>query len=160
MRSFITLPTLTSERFMPAFSIHPEERKDLDALSANRWQVLDPAQVAGTPGDYQRFLQGSKGELGVAKSGYVVAQCGWFSDRSVAYLASGRPVIAQETGFSQFLPTGEGLFRFKTAEDVLAGVEELNRDYPRHSRAARQLAEVYFNSDIVLSRLLDALGAG
>jgi hypothetical protein len=160
MRGLITLPTLTGEVFMPALSIHPDERKDLDALAANRWQVVDPAIVAGTPSDYQRFLQGSKGEFGVAKSGYVVARCGWFSDRSVGYLASGRPVIAQETGFTEFLPTGEGLFHFETADDVLAAIEEMNRDYARHSRKARDLATAFFASDLVLNRLLEALGGG
>ena len=74
---------------------------------------------------------GSWAELGIAKSGYVASRCGWFSDRSVCYLASGRPVLAQETGFSDFLPTGEGLLAFETVDDVLAGVEELRRDYAR-----------------------------
>jgi hypothetical protein len=160
LRSLIALPTRTSEVFLLALSIHPEERQDLDALAANRWHLVDPAQVAGTTGDYQRFIQDSKAEFGVAKSGYVRARCGWFSDRSAAYLASGRPVIAQETGFSRFLPTGEGLFRFDTAEEVLASLDELNRDYPRHSRAARGIATAFFDADGVLSRLLDALGAG
>lgn len=158
LRPLITLPSRTSEVFMPALAIHPDETKDLEALAAHGWQVLDPASVAATPADYQRFIQGSKAEFGLAKSGYAVARCGWFSDRSVAYLASGRPVLAQETGFRRFLPTGEGLFSFTTAEDVLAAVEELNRDYPRHARAARELAESDFDSDLVLGRLLDALG--
>ena len=135
LRSLITLPTRTSEIFLLALSIHPEERQDLDALAANRWHLVEPASVAGTPGDYQRFIQGSKAEFGIAKSGYVNVRCGWFSDRSVAYLASGRPVIAQETGFSRFIPTGEGLFRFETAEDVLEKIGQLNQDYTRHSRA-------------------------
>jgi hypothetical protein len=160
LRPLITLPQRTSERFLLALSIHPDERKDLDALSANGWHLVDPARVAGTTGDYRRFIQGSKAELGIAKSGYASARCGWFSDRSVAYMASGRPVIAQETGFSRHLPTGEGLFRFETAEDVLASLEEINRDYARHSQAARGIATAFFDSDIVLSRLLGVLGAG
>jgi hypothetical protein len=156
-RRLFALPTETSEVFMPALSIHADEHKDLRALAVNRWQVLDPARVAATPGGYQRFLQGSKAEFGIAKSGYVMARCGWFSDRSVAYLASGRPVIAQETGFSEFLPTGEGLFRFENSADVLAGIEALNHDYPRQSRSAREIAVAYFDSDLILSRLLEAL---
>jgi hypothetical protein len=159
LRSLMTLPTRTSEVFLLALSIHPTERQDLHALAANRWRLVDPACVAGTPGDYQRFIQGSKAEFGLAKSGYVNARCGWFSDRSVAYMASGRPVIAQETGFGRYFPTGEGLFSFETAEDVLASLELLNRDYTRHSRAARGIARAFFDSDAVLSGLLDALGA-
>lgn len=158
-RPLMSLPARTRERFLPALAIHPDERKDLDALAANGWQLLDPAEVAGTPARYQDFIRGSKAELGIAKSGYVASRCGWFSDRSICYLASGRPVLAQETGFSRFLPTGAGLFAFETAEDVLAAIEELNRDYPRHARAARALAEEHFDSDRVLGRLLERIGA-
>ena len=131
---------------------------DLEALAANGWQLVDPVQVAGTPAGYRQFNQGSKGEFGIAKSGYVASRCGWFSDRSLCYLASGRPVLAQETGFIRFLPTGEGLFAFETVADVLAALEELNRDYPRHALAARALAEEFFDSDKVLARLLDRIG--
>ena len=158
-RPLMSLPTRTRERFLPALAIHPGERKDLDALAANGWQLLDPAEVAGTPARYRSFILGSKAELGIAKSGYVNSRCGWFSDRSVCYLASGRPVIAQETGFSRFLPTGAGLFAFETAEDVLAAIDEINGDYPRHAQAARALAEEFFDSDKVLGRLLERIGA-
>jgi glycosyltransferase involved in cell wall biosynthesis len=113
--------------------------------------------VAHTPAGYQRFVRGSKAEFGIAKSGYVAARCGWFSDRSACYLASGRPVIAQETGFSPFLPVGAGLFAFETIDDVLAATEALKGDYDRHSRGARAVAEEYFDSDRVLGRLLDVL---
>src|SRR5262249_43579967 len=133
--------------------------KDLAALASNGWQLLDPNQVANTADRYQQFIRGSKAEFGIAKSGYVASRCGWFSDRSLCYLASGRPVLAQETGFSRFLPTGEGLFAFQTAEDVLAAIEALRRDYPRHTRAARAVAEEHFDSDKVLSRLLRRIGA-
>jgi len=157
-RPLMRLPTRTRERFLLALSIHPDERKDLAALAANGWELVDPVEAAGTPARYQAFLRGSKAELGIAKSGYVNSRCGWFSDRSVCYLASGRPVIAQETGFSRFLPTGAGLFAFETAEDVLAAIEEMNGDYPRHARAARALAEEFFDSDKVLGSLLQRLG--
>jgi hypothetical protein len=158
LRPFMTLPTLVNEKFMPALSIHPAEATDLAALAANGWQLLDPAEVAGTPASYQRFIQGSRAEFGIAKNGYVAARCGWFSDRSVCYLASGRPVIAQETGFSRFLPTGQGLFAFETAEDVRAAAQALRQDYAGHARAARALAEAYFDSDQVLPRLLQRCG--
>jgi hypothetical protein len=159
LREFFSLPTLSEETFAPALSIHPEERKDLAALQDNGWRLIDPARVADTPNSYQRFIRGSKAEFGIAKSGYVVARCGWFSDRSACYLASGRPVIAQETGFSRFLPTGEGLFAFETIDEVMASIEEMNHDYERHARAARALADEYFDSDKVLTRLLQHLGA-
>jgi hypothetical protein len=156
-RQFFSLPTFTDERFAPALAIHPEESEDLAALRANGWRLTDPERVAQTPAEYQRFVQGSKAELGIAKSGYAAARCGWFSDRSACYLASGRPVIAQETGFSRFLPVGAGLFTFETIDDVLAATEALKGDYDRHSRAARAVAEEYFDSDRVLGRLLDVL---
>ena len=122
--------------------------------------MLDPAQVAATPDSYRRFIQGSKAELGIAKTGYVHSRSGWFSDRSACYLASGRPVLAQETGFSRDLPTGEGLFSFHTPDDIVAALATLNADYARHARAARGIAEEYFESGKVLRRLLDEIGAG
>ena len=157
-RPLIGLPTMSSERFSMALRIHPDETADLEALARNGWHVVDPDVVARDPQLYRAFIQGSKAELGIAKSGYVASRCGWFSDRSACYLASGRPVIAQETGFSAFLPTGEGLFGFETSADVLAGIETINADYPRHAGAARELAEAFFDSDRVLSGLLDRVG--
>jgi hypothetical protein len=157
LRPLYSLPTLTSEKFLLAMAIHPNETKDLAALTANDWQLLDPARVAATPTSYQQFIQGSKAEFGIAKSGYVTSRCGWFSDRSICYLASGRPVIAQETGFSRYLLTGEGLFAFRNTDDVLAAIAALRADYPRQARRARELAEEYFDSDKVLRKLLEQL---
>jgi hypothetical protein len=159
LRRFFTLPSRTKEKFLLAMAIHADEGKDLAALADNGWRLLEPASVAGTPTDYQRFIQGSKAEFGIAKSGYVAARCGWFSDRSVCYVASGRPVLAQDTGFGRFLPTGAGLFSFTDGEDVLDGIEALQRDYLGHARAARDLAEEFFDSDKVLARLLQRIGA-
>ena len=104
LRRFITLPTVTEEKFLLALAIHPDERQDLAAIAQNGWQLLDPANVAGTPAKYQQFIQGSKAEFGLAKSGYVVSRCGWFSDRSLCYLASGRPVLRKR-------PVSAALFR-------------------------------------------------
>src|SRR5207244_6087767 len=109
LRKLISLPRLTGARFQLALGIHPDETADLEALDADGWELLDPVEVAGTPDRYQGFIAESKAELGVAKSGYAASRCGWFSDRSAAYLASGRPVVAQDTGFGDFLPIGEGL---------------------------------------------------
>jgi hypothetical protein len=160
LRRLIDLPTRTAERFELALSIHPDEKADLAALAANRWKLVDPSEAAGTPARYAAFVRGSRGEFGLAKSGYVASNCGWFSDRSACYLASGRPVVAQETGWSSRLPAGEGLFSFRTADDVVAATAEVRRDYPKHARAARALAERYFDSDVVLASLLDRVGVG
>ena len=109
LRRFMSLPTRTQERFLLALGIDDAETSDLSALHANGWQLTDPAQVAGSPSAYRRFIRESKAEFGIAKDGYVRSRSGWFSDRSVCYLASGRPVLAQDTGFSRHLPTGAGL---------------------------------------------------
>jgi hypothetical protein len=159
LRELVDLPRRAHDRFVLAMKVHPGESEDLAALVANGWELADPDVVAATPDVYRRFVQGSRAEIGIAKSGYVVSRCGWFSDRSACYLASGRPVVAQETGFSLFVPIGEGLFAFDDVDGALAAVEALRTDYARHSRAARQLAEGYLDSDRVLARLLERVGA-
>jgi glycosyltransferase involved in cell wall biosynthesis len=142
---------------MPALAIDPGDRADLDALRDNGWLLLDPSRVARTPADYNEFVRGSKGELGVAKSGYVISRCGWFSDRSACYLASGRPVVAQDTGFAGAVPTGEGLLVFSTVEEAAVAIEDVRHDYARHARAAREIAAEHLDSDRVLARLLECL---
>jgi hypothetical protein len=154
LRRFMTLPRHTREQFVLALAIHPGEVNDLAALAENGWHLVDPAVVASTPADYRAFIHASKAEFGIAKSGYVEARCGWFSDRSLCYLASGRPVLAQDTGLADILPLGEGLIAFSTQEDAIAGIEAVSSDYERHARSARALAEEYFDSDRVLGRLL------
>jgi hypothetical protein len=158
LRPFLDLPKLTTERFALALDIHPDE-PDLVSLREHGWELLEPRQAAGTPEAYASFVRGSKAELGIAKEGYVVGHCGWFSDRSAVYLASGRPVVAQDTGFGEALPTGAGLFAFSETDEVLAAVEALRADYGRHARAARAIAEEYLDSRRVLSRLLQEAGA-
>jgi hypothetical protein len=157
-RQFIELPMLCKERLAPALAIHPGDDRDMAALSACGWALIDPASVASTPAAYREFVQGSKAELGIAKSGYVVSQCGWFSDRSACYLASGRPVLAQETGFSDFLPSGEGLVAFRTIDEAVSAVTDVGRRYELHCRAARALAEEFLDSKKVLTHLLDQVG--
>jgi len=159
-RELIELPTRTNEAILLGLAIDADEHRDLEALERHRWRLRDPRAVAGTPERYWRFVRGSKAELGIAKAGYVTARSGWFSDRSACYLASGRPVLAHETGFSEFLPTGEGLFAFSTVDEALAAIDELSTDYKRHARAARRIAEEYFDSDRVLPQLLEAVTAG
>jgi hypothetical protein len=160
MRELFELPALSAARFEIALGIHPDERSDLEALRANGWDLLDPLEVAGSPERYAEFVRGSKAELSVAKSGYVNSRSGWFSDRSACYLASGRPVVAQETGFSDSLPTGEGLLAFGTTAEAAEGVAAIEADPACHGRAARALAEEHLDARKVLPRLLDQLAGG
>jgi len=157
LRKIVALPELTSERLAPALAIHAEEAEDLSRLRRHGWELIDPRRVAGSPQRYAAFVRGSKGELGLAKEGYVESRCGWFSDRSACYLASGRPVVAQDTGFSRHLPVGEGLLSFATAEEAAAAIEEVGADYERHAAAARALAEDLLDSRSVLERLFRRL---
>jgi hypothetical protein len=159
VRELIDLPGRIGEPLLLALAVHPDESRDVAALLEHGWNLVDPALVAGTPETYRQFVSGSRAELGIAKSGYVQSRCAWFSDRSCCYLASGRPVLAQETGFSDFLPTGAGLFAFTSVEDACMAAEELRGDYGRHADAARSIAEEYFDSDRVLPRLLDLVHA-
>ncbi len=157
-RRFMGLPSRARERFRVALSIHPDETSDLAALRGNGWELADPVAEAGTPWDYAGFVSGSRGEIGIAKSGYVASRCGWFSDRSACYLASGRPVVAQETGFSNRLPSGRGLIAFDDEDGALAAIDSVRADYKSHARAARAVAEEYLDSDKVLRRLLNKVG--
>jgi len=158
LRDIVDLPRHVSEKILLALSIHPEEKRDLDSLRVHGWHLIDPAKVADGPASYQRFIQGSKAELGLAKSGYIASRCGWFSDRSLCYLASGRPVVAQNTAFDDFFPTGKGLFSFHTVEEAAECVRSINLDYDLHRSSARAIAEAHFDSDLVLPRLLHNLG--
>jgi hypothetical protein len=157
VRELLDIPARTRARLDVALAVHPAEEPDLAALRAAGWRLRDPAVLAGTVDAYRDFVQTSTGELGLAKSGYVHARCGWFSDRSTCYLASGRPVVAQDTGFDRYLPTGEGLLAFSDADSAGAGMDAVLADYPRHARAARALAEDVFDSDRVLPALLARL---
>jgi hypothetical protein len=110
------------------------------------------------PDRYRRYIAESRGEFTVAKDQNVRMRSGWFSDRSATYLACGRPVITQDTGFGNVLPTGEGLFAFSSLEDILAAIERVNSDYPKQRRAAQAIAQEYFSHDTVLPRLLKDSG--
>ena len=158
IRDLIEMPRRVGDRFVLALAIHPDETRDLEALALNGWELVDPAIVARTPATYREFIGGSLGEIGIAKTGYVLSRSGWFSDRSICYLASGRPVVAQETGFSRHLPTGDGLFAFETIDDVASAYAAIRSDYERHRRAARAIAEDLFDARLVLERLLIRLG--
>lgn len=125
-----------------------------DRLAQAGWIVRDPARPTRDPWTYQRYIRQSKAEFSVAKHGYVVSRSGWFSERSVAYLASGRPALLQDTGFSHWLPVGTGVVAFNTPEEALAGIADINSRYELHCRAARDIAEEYFDARKVLSELI------
>lgn len=125
-------------------------------LADKGWTVRDPRGPTRDPWAYQRYIQESKAEFGVAKHGYVVAWSGWFSERSAAYLASGRPVLVQETGFSDWLEAGSGVLAFQSPADALAGLEAIDRRYEFHCRVARAVAAEYFDARVVLSRLVES----
>jgi hypothetical protein len=156
-RKFVDVASRVQARCELALDIHADEVRDLNLLREHGWSLVDPAAVAGTPDDYRRYVQASRAELCVAKAMYVHTRGGWFSDRSACYLASGKPVLAQDTGFGATLPTGEGLIAFSTPDEAVAGVEEIEGSYERHARAARELAEEYFDSGRVLGELLAKL---
>lgn len=118
------------------------------------WLYRNTIEFTRTPWDYRRFIQESAGEFSVAKHGYVISRCGWFSERSANYLASGRPVVTQDTGFSDRLPTGQGLLAFDTVEQAAEQLDRVARDWSAHSAAARRLAEQCFDAPRVLNRLL------
>jgi hypothetical protein len=124
-----------------------------ELLRRTGWRVADPLKVCGDLDSYRRYIESSKGEWSVAKSGYVEGHSGWFSCRSACYLAAGRPVVVQDTGF-QF-PSGEGILRFSTVEEAANGLMEVEAHYARHARAARAIAEEYFDASKVLTRLIE-----
>jgi hypothetical protein len=157
VRALIDLPQRTRDLVMPALAIDPAETDDLRALAANGWRLLSAEQLAGTPARYRDFIQSSTAELGIAKEGYVVSRCGWFSDRSACYLASGRPVLLQDTGFDVHLPTGAGLLSYTSVDEAAAGIEAIRGEYERHRRIARELAVDLLDSDKVLGWMLACL---
>jgi hypothetical protein len=126
----------------------------VDLLRAHGWRVVDGMAVSGDLNKYRDYLQQSKAEFSVAKHLYVATRSGWFSDRSECYLAAGRPALVQETGFSKYLPTGEGLLAFSNLEQAVDGLSRINQDYAHHSRMARILAREFFDAHIVLTQLL------
>jgi hypothetical protein len=121
------------------------------------WRVLDSHQISRTAQAYRSYVQRSRGELSVAKNIYVATRCGWFSGRSVCYLAAGRPAVLQDTGFSDVIPTGAGLLAFSTADQAAAAIEEVEADYQWHAGAARRIAMEHFDYRVVLGRLLKEL---
>ena len=125
-------------------------------FNKNGWEVVEGWSVTRTPQSYQDFIQNSRAEFGVAKNTYVDTRSGWFSDRSACYLASGRPVLVQDTAAGNWLPVGEGAMTFRDLRDAVSGIDMINSDYERHCQAARDLAVEYFATEKVLPALLEA----
>jgi hypothetical protein len=125
-------------------------------LARHGWDSVDSRAASVSTAAYRRFIGGSRGELGVAKQGYVVSRSGWFSERTCSYLASARPAVVQDTGFSDWLPTGEGLLAFTSPAEAESALEEVTGDYLRHARAARRLVAGHFDAGEVCAGLLKA----
>ena len=157
-RKVIELPRRAPQRFEIALDIHPGDERDREALETNGWRLVDPRTTVPGPLEFREYVQGSGAEFSVAQGIYVETNSGWFSDRTVRYLTSGRPVLVQDTGFSANLPVGEGLLAFTDLDEAVKGAERIARDYEGHRQAARAVAEGHFDSDTVLSRFLEEAG--
>ncbi|HEY2989181.1 MAG TPA: hypothetical protein VGL11_15725 [Candidatus Binatia bacterium] len=155
---FIDLPKRIEQPIEVATGVENLSAGERHLLESNGWRLVDAHPLTADPWPYRDYVRAGRGEFTVAKDLNVRLQSGWFSERSACYLAAGRPVITQDTGFGSVLPTGEGLFAFNTMEEILAAFEAINSDYPRHSRAARSIAEDYFRAETVLAKLLEDLG--
>ncbi len=156
---YLQMPSRCGRAFELAANIHPQDDTgDREILLNAGWRLVDPNWVARSPERYQSYLRQSRAEFCCPKPFYKQYNTGWFSDRSVAYLASGRPVLAEDTGFSAHLPTGHGLVSFKDLPEAVAAVAEIDGNYPHHMRAARELAEEYLNAQKWLPSMLSACG--
>jgi len=159
-RKFITLPTRIPQpvTFAAALAIHAADSRDQAALLRNGWQLVDPTVVAGNPWSFRQYVHDSDAEFSNAQGMYVQTGSGWMSDRTLRYLASGKPALVQDTGFGTHYPVGMGLVPFRTLDDAVAGVTAILDDYPLHCRSARSIAETYFAAPIVLGPFLDVMG--
>jgi hypothetical protein len=151
----LDLPSRTKERLEIASDLN-EDDPVRDRFASKGWSMVDARPLNVPWQRYREYAAASRGEFCVAKNGYVRSRCGWFSDRSVMYLALGRPVILQETGWSDFYPAGEGLFSFHDAAGAQAALATVGRDPKRHGLAARALAEKYFAAPKVVNDFVEA----
>lgn len=155
---FIDLPERVGEPVELATGLTHLSIDERQLLESHGWRLLDAHPFTIDPWPYRDYIRSSRGEFTVAKDLNVRLRSGWFSERSACYLAAGRPVITQDTGFGKFIPTGEGLFAFNRIEEIVAAFEALRTDYEKHSRAARAIAEEYFRAETVLGKALLDLG--
>lgn len=149
---YLTLPMKVDATLEVALGSASAPHKE---LRSQGWLLKDPLAITRDPWTYQNYIRASKAEFSVAKHGYVAGRSGWFSERTACYLASGRPVLVQDTGFTDWLETGAGVLAFSTPDEARAGIEEINRRYDFHSRSAREIAEAYFDAGHVLPRLIE-----
>jgi hypothetical protein len=152
----LDLPRRTAQEFSLALAI--DDPAAVQMLEGYGWSVEDAYQVSETLESYREYIWGSRGELTVAKDMNVRLRSGWFSERSACYLAAGKPVITQETGFSKSIPTGLGLCAFQRLDDIPPAVEAINSDYPRHSQAAKDIAAEYFDAEKLLRQVMIEAG--
>jgi hypothetical protein len=157
-RKYMALPMQIEATFEVALDIHAADHKDRDLLLQHSWRLIDPRRAAGDPFAFRNYVQGSGAEFSAAQQIYVETRNGWFSDRTVRYLASGKPVIVEDTGFSANYPCGQGLIPFSSLKEARAGVEDVRRNHATHAGAARQIAEQYFDSNRVLAKMVDEIG--
>jgi hypothetical protein len=157
-RKVIVLPQRVPLTFEIALDIHPADAGDLEALRAHGWRIVDPRATVPDPAAFRRYVQTSGAEFSVAQGIYVDTNSGWFSDRTVRYLASGKPALVQDTHFARNDPPEDGLVTFRTLDDAIAGAQRIARDYRGHAEAARAFAEEHFDSDVVLTRFLEEVG--
>lgn len=136
---------------VPTYGIVEDE---YNLLMDNGWKLVDAPSFTMDPWPYRDYIMDSRGEFSFAKDQNIRLRSGWFSERSACYLAAGRPVITQDTGFGSTIPTGEGLFAFNTMEEIITAFDVINSDYKKHSKAARDIAEEYFKAETVLKKLL------
>jgi hypothetical protein len=152
---FAGLPELTRQPLELALFLRTErDMAEWKELAGRGWRIRQSSEVAATPESYQAYIQQSRGEFSCAKPSYVKLQTGWISDRTVCYLASGKPAVVQHTGPSAYLPNRQGLFRFSTLREAADAFEKINGDYAGQSRAARQIAETFFDAKQVVKEIL------
>ena len=152
---FLDLPSLTHERFELAMGQGVGNKRPTAMLESKGWHIIEPDTHLPDYLTYRQFISQSKGEWSIAKHGYVHSRSGWFSCRSACYLAAGKPVVVQDTGWSEHLPSGDGVFAFNTPAEAAAALDEASKNYEHHSQAAREFAEKHFEAGKVCAELLE-----
>jgi hypothetical protein len=155
---FVEVPRHTAVSLELAANVHPSESDDIELFTSRGWHLVPPEVLAGSPDHYRDYIQRSRGEFSCAKPAYVRARSGWISDRSICYLASGRPVVLQDTGAAALLPPSRGLRVFSSVDEAADALTETDQDYRTASREARELAHEVFSTRVVLPRLMSLLG--
>ncbi len=159
-RRLAGLPRMSPHTFEAALAIDEADAADRELLVAGGWRLVDPNAHVGRPDEFRRYVQASGAELSPVQGVYAETRCGWIGDRTVRYLASGKPAVVQGTGLPAGLQAGEGLLSFRTVDEAVRAADAVVEDYDRHARAARRLAERFFDSDRVIGSALADVGVG